>query len=131
MNNKRLHGLHNNELCDLLISMGNDDFNDWIVTTAFYSALHFVHHYIFPLNLQDKTYRSFDVYYLVEQQERDLSKHTVTRNLVGTYISELSVKYNWLFKECYNARYRNYIVHKSIAKSAKQYLDEIRKKTDK
>jgi len=48
MNNKRLHGLHNNELCDLLIGMGNEDF-----------------------------------------------------------------------------------LHKSIAKSAKQYLDEIRNKTDK
>lgn len=34
------HEQHNEELCDFLIADGK--FTDWIVTTSFYSALHYV-----------------------------------------------------------------------------------------
>jgi hypothetical protein len=128
--NKRLHGLHNNKVCDLLIKSGNGEFNDWIVTTAFYSALHFVHHHLFPLLVSKRIYKNFDTYYNGEYSNNELPKHTVTRDLVNEYIKDVSSKYNWLFKECYNARYRNYTIHDSIAKIAEEYLLEIRDKTD-
>jgi len=131
MQNKRLHGLHNNEVCDLLIRSGKDNCNDWIVTTAFYSALHFVHHHIFPLQRFQRIYRSFEIYYTVQYPDHEVSKHTVTRNLVKKYISEISSKYNWLFKECYNARYKTYLVDHRIAKTAKEYLEDIKIRTNK
>lgn len=130
MINKRLHGLHNNEACNLFIKSGDGRFNDWIVTTAFYSALHFVHHHMFPLSIFKRVYKNFDIYYNNEYPNSELPKHTVTKDLVNEYLQSISSKYNWLFKECYNARYRNYMIHDSIAKTAEEYLQEIKDKTD-
>lgn len=55
------HANHNAELCDLLLNNGR--FNDWVVTTAFYAALHFVNYILFPLKFQDKTFYNFNKYY--------------------------------------------------------------------
>lgn len=129
MLNKKLHGIHNSKACDLFIKSGDGEFNDWIVTTAFYAALHLVHHHLFPLALFRRIYKTFDSYYINEYPEQELSKHTVTKDLVNEYLWVISSKYNWLFKECYNARYRSYHVHEVIAKTAKEYLEEIKELT--
>lgn len=131
MANKKLHGLHNAKACNLLIDLGNGEFNDWIVTTAFYSALQLVHHHIFPLSILKRVFSSFDVYYCSEYYNFEVAKHTVTRELVKSYMPRVSGKYNWLFKECYNARYKHYKINGVIAKTAKEYLDEIMIHVDK
>lgn len=51
---RKQHAIHNEEACDFLLS--SNKFNDWVITTAFYSALHFVQHEIFPLTHDDKKY---------------------------------------------------------------------------
>ena len=130
MRNKRLHGLHNTKVCDLLIQNGSGDYNDWIVTTAFYAALHFVHHHLFPIPINRRNYKNFESYYNGEYPDSELPKHTVTRNLVKEYIPEISSKYNWLFKECHNARYIHYNTHGDIANTAKGYLEEIKNMTE-
>jgi len=48
---RKEHAEHNESLCELLLNNGN--YNDWVITTAFYSAIHFVRHKIFPLDKYD------------------------------------------------------------------------------
>lgn len=55
---KFLHGQHNEEVCDLLLLQKK--YPDWVITTAFYAALHFVSYKIFPFNHKvppDTTYK--------------------------------------------------------------------------
>lgn len=129
-NNRRQHGLHNKKACDILVNSGDNSMNDWIVTTSFYASLHFVHHHIFPLPSLKRLYQDFDAYYNSEHPYQDLTKHTVTKNLVADHLPEISNKYNWLFKECFNARYRNYSVHPSVATKAIEYMNSIEDGTD-
>lgn len=125
MGDKRLHALHNVKVCELLRGAGNGEFNDWVVTTAFYAALQLVHHHIFPLPMFNKVFKTFNSYYLNKYYNNEVAKHTVTRNLVKAYIPKVSARYDWLFRECYNARYKNFNINMQVANTAKEYLDEI------
>ncbi|RZK04111.1 MAG: hypothetical protein EOO43_22820 [Flavobacterium sp.] len=128
-NHKRLHALHNKTVCKLLNEAGGGEMNDWVVTTAFYSALHFVHGEIFPLPGKRRVFTDFESYYNSEHPEQSPSKHTVTNELVADHLPKLSGKYKWLFKECHNARYRNYTVNPLVAATALKYLEEIEEST--
>ena len=44
------HAIHNKEACEYLSK--EPKFSDWVITTAFYSALHFIDYKIFPLDLK-------------------------------------------------------------------------------
>lgn len=46
------HATHNEEVCSHLDD--NTKYSDWIITTAFYSAMHFMKHKIFPLKIIDQ-----------------------------------------------------------------------------
>ncbi len=41
------HAIHNKEVCVHLSKESR--YSDWVITTAFYSAVHFVEHKIFPI----------------------------------------------------------------------------------
>jgi len=83
------HAIHNEAACDFLLS-GNQ-FNDWVVTTAFYAALHYVQHEIFPLSEGGNTYSDFNVYFgkVLKQRNQRLNKHSATLQLVGHSIARL------------------------------------------
>lgn len=121
------HANHNAELCDLLLNNGR--FNDWVVTTAFYAALHFVHYILFPLKFQDKTFYNFNKYYWSLDSKK--SKHSVTRDLVKLKFNDISPQYDWLFFSCLNARYKNFRVEITEAREAKKNLDAIKERANK
>lgn len=52
----RSHGEHNKCACDELIK--GKKYFDWIVTTAFYSSIHYIDSKIFPYIHNKKTFRS-------------------------------------------------------------------------
>ncbi len=58
---RREHAEHNEALCRHLIAQGG--FNDWVITTAFYGAMHFVYHQCFPLQIGNNTYGDFNEFY--------------------------------------------------------------------
>lgn len=116
------HANHNAELCDLLLNNGN--FNDWVVTTAFYAALHFSLAHIFPLEEDGESFQSVDAYKQVKKLS--ISKHAITKNLVKKKIREVSANYNWLWDACYTARYKNYLVDKAKAEKAVSFLNLIK-----
>ena len=55
------HAVHNERACDFLLSSG--EFNDWVVTTTFYAALHYVRYELFPLERNNVIYNNFEKYF--------------------------------------------------------------------
>lgn len=126
------HALHNEEVCDFLCA--KPEYVDWIITTAFYSALHFVDKKIFPLN--DATndgkkfkIKNFDDYYLMKYPTRARDKHTARLELVKMKEPAIGADYAWLKSACGTARYTNYkfLREEDYIKRAKSHLEAIKK----
>jgi len=124
---KKAHAEHNKDACKLLHTNGN--YCDWVVTTAFYSALHFVQHEIFPITVKGNTYDTFDRYYNGHyfNVKNKPSKHVSTLNLVRSELGDNVYQiYDWLFGLCMNARYHNYQVHGFIAEESVKRLERLK-----
>src|SRR5699024_3659904 len=121
----KTHSDHNYEVCKFLLADGR--FLDWVITTAFYSALHLVQERIFPFKDDEFfTYSSFEQYYSKQLKERiKVSKHQSTIKLVEQRIKGAGNLYRSLHDMCRTCRYRNYQVSLKKAKVAKSYLDKI------
>jgi hypothetical protein len=119
------HASHNEKVCMFL---STDEFNDWVITTAFYSSLHYLRHKIFPLSIsKEKTYPSFDIYYNCLPISKKNGKHAAMRLLVEEECPEdISTAYNRLMDTCFTARYNKYKYSNKIAKSAKKWLNPIK-----
>lgn len=123
---RKQHAIHNEEVCDFLLA--SDKFNDWVVTTAFYSALHFVQHEIFPLTEGGQVYTDLNEYYgkVLKKKNQNFTKHFATIQLVNSKLPKCSPFYRWLHDACMTARYTNYEVSSSKAKQARNYLSLLR-----
>ncbi|PWS27385.1 hypothetical protein DHW03_07150 [Pedobacter yonginense] len=124
---KKAHAKHNEDACNFLHSHG--DYCDWVVTTAFYSALHLVQYEVFPKIIAGFVYNTFDEYYNGDYKgtKNKPSKHTATINLVRAELGDSAFQlYNWLFGLCMNARYHDYKVHKFIADEAVNRLSRLK-----
>lgn len=128
---RKEHALHNESLCEHLLKHGS--YNDWVVTTAFYSALHFVYHQLFPLTLSGTTYLNFNDYYHAEVKGKsmNLSKHAATVHLVSQELSPCYGAYKNLYDMCMFSRYNNYRVTPLKAKVAKSNLDIVKRNCQK
>lgn len=122
------HARHNEDLC-LIIKALPDNYNDWVVTTAFYACIHFVEHKMFPLEINSTTYKNFNSYYhaFFVNTNNSLSKHEAKIELVEIYIRNVSSNYRWLYDTCMTARYKNYMLSNMIADLAVQTMGLIKK----
>ncbi len=116
-------GLHNEEACNALI--GLTGFNDWVVTTAFYSALHFVDHAMFPRKYKNKLYRHFGEFSRDENYQ-NLSRHEFRCDIVWQFFPSIGPDFEWLFNQCMIARYRDYHVSIKDATEARESLSRIK-----
>lgn len=117
------HGQHNKRVCDKLNLLTDVKCNDWIVTTAFYSAVHFFDHLLFDFKLNDDTtFKNLDE---AHKHFRSQSKHQTRGILISRKHNALYKDYFFLQNECFNARYKNYDVHDNIAKKAIAKLERI------
>ena len=126
-NYRKLHALHNAKACTFL----NDgkDFPDWVVTTAFYAALHFVQHEVFPASMNNRNYLSFENYYNGHYggKQNKPNRHLSTINLVYSEIgNDAGVIYEWLHDACRTARYRNFNTDPKISSASIERLEELR-----
>lgn len=120
MANKKTHGERNKELSSDLLS-GNKFF-DWSITTAFYSAIHFVEDCIFPITISAYSCRNIGE---ARQKMGVRGRHQARLDLVRQELPNIATKYSWLDDQSRNARYKTYKVNKGLAEKAQQYLDEI------
>lgn len=126
------HGSHNEETCTYLNL--RPEFKDWVVTTAFYSALHFVASKIFPFKvpaIEGKTTEIFtiDQYYNYSgAKKKNISKHELLLELIEKNFTDNTVNYyDWLLSMATTARYSNYQQPPEIANKAVTYLGHIKK----
>ena len=102
------HGAHNRDACDVLIS-GNKFF-DWIVTTAFYSSIHYIDQKIFPYQIGTRWVRSTDEASKVLR----LPKHQCREQIVNSSFPEITVPFKFLLSTCFTARYNNYNISRQF-----------------
>ncbi len=119
---KKDHAEHNKSLCDELLAQGK--YNDWVVTTAFYSSIHFVDHKIFQPSVTINGTVVFDIVQ-AHRIARQPSKHKTREYLVAQFLSSQIANYRFLADVCWNARYFNYRISASKAKVARQRLEQI------
>lgn len=118
---RKAHGQHNLELAKILLDDG--DYNDWVITTAFYSSVHFVEHALFPLIENGIEYSDFNDYW---QNTSKHSKHTCKKNLVRNHLRSVAAIYRELLDDCHTSRYNNYVVSSYNAEQAKKKADRIK-----
>lgn len=126
------HAEHNEKVCSYLDSSNN--FPDWVITTSFYSSLHYLRHRIFPFKvILDKKNPSvkidtFDEFHSFESsQGRKLGRHERFRCLVEKKCPvEIAACYSKLLDLSFSARYSEYNYDTSFAIDAKAKLKEIK-----
>lgn len=116
------HARHNSDLCDIIST--NGEYSDWVVTTAFYSCLHYVQSKMFPLD----GHVSFSKYYLavIRKKRKGVSKHKATINLVYKQLPAIGARYEKLHDLCMTARYQNYRISDALANEARLILSEVK-----
>lgn len=117
------HALHNERACKYL---AEDNFNDWVVTTAFYSAIHFVEHFLYPLQKGDREFESFDEFYTVTHIDSHVGKHAARTNQVQRHLITASGEFKWLKSTAFTTRYNKYDVGDSIKSRALDSLNTIK-----
>jgi hypothetical protein len=124
---RKAHAKHNEELCDYLIT--SKKFNDWVVTSAFYSAVHLTQHQLFPNTYETVKCSTFSTYYntVIKGQKSKISKHQAQLDLVYKHINVGYGAYRFLLNNCQYARYNSYIIADTVAKKAKESLDDLKK----
>lgn len=122
---KKEHAQHNEKVCKILHSSG--ECNDWVVTTAFYASLHYVQHEMFPLHDGVRNHDSFDSYYnCLKYSGKKPSRHEVTIDLVFDNLPDCGESYQFLFENCWTARYRRYKIPDNVSLKAMEELNYIK-----
>lgn len=121
---KRSHGSHNKKVCDYLNLKCEEDCNDWIVTTAFYSSIHFLDHALFPCVYDQKTFNNINEAHNYMRLKTN-SKHQTRDVLLNKILPKHKSEYSFLIEESQNARYSNYQVHDMVAAKAVRSLESI------
>lgn len=119
------HAEHNKLACKFI--KDSKLFNDWVITTAYYSALHFMQSELFPSNYENplngkiKHYDNFDKYY---RDSSDISKHGLLLQLVEEYVDKEDVinGFTSLKELCWTARYSSYTFSEEIANECYENL---------
>lgn len=126
---RRNHALRNEQACHYLHESG--EFPDWVITTAFYSALQFIKYKVFPLKMEDgNTFNNLDEYrnYIAKNYDSyGTSSHSILRKLLNNKFKNIAAPYNELYDACQNARYIEYDVSSEEVKLALKNLAEIKK----
>lgn len=119
------HALHNEKACNYLDK--KKEFTDWVITTAFYSSLHFVNYKIFPFKEGNIEYTSLDIYHSsVMTAGRKISKHGLLCELVRKRLVNIAPDYRHLKDISNTARYVDYKHHRYVSNYAKTCLKNIK-----
>lgn len=127
-NDRLEHARHNDKALKHFDKDPN--FLDWVITVAFYSALHYVKFKLFPFeetleNGVIHKHNNFDAYYRFYKYKK-LNKHELLLELVTLNLSEIAIEYNQLKDMCWTARYIDYKTDRTLSNLAKQHQKAIK-----
>lgn len=121
MANKKLFGERNQELSNILLK--GKKYYDWVVTTAFYSSIHYVEDYALPNKIMGKECK--DILDVKRAYKMD-GRHAARERMAFEKISnQIGARYKWLDDHSRNARYKTYKLQPAEALKAKEYLEYI------
>jgi hypothetical protein len=126
------HAIHNESVCNYLDKEPN--FCDWVITTSFYSSLHYLTAKLFPFNhvlkkaKQSVKCEDFDQYHRLEyHNDKSQGRHERFKCLVEKKCpTPIASHYSRLLELSYTARYTNYNYERAIVDEAKAKLEEIK-----
>lgn len=125
---KRSHAQHNTTVCEHLHLKAEISCNDWVVTTSFYSAIHFIDHAIFPCTYNGRSFNNIsEAHNFISAR----SLHASRGVLVNSLIPSIKSDYEFLRDSCHRARYHDYNVLEQIADRSVRILKGIEKQFDK
>lgn len=120
------HALHNERACHFLGK--KPEYSDWVVTTAFYAAVHFAEHRLFPREVETDggTVRvpDVDAYRRLVRERR--GNHAVRQDLVALHCPEISGAFDYLRDLSQSARYIDYRSDREEAARAKALMAEVK-----
>ena len=120
MSKKKIHGQRNKDLSyDLL---NGKTYYDWVITTAFYSAIHFVEDKALPCRINNIQCKNI---HEVKKAYGHRGRHAAREELVKDKLINIAHQYKWLDDQSRFSRYTTYKVSSTQANKAKQYLNEI------
>lgn len=125
------HAEHNEKTCRRLLETATNDVADiaWIITTAYYAALHFVQAGLFPLKIVDVEgdhnveFERFEDYFKVHP---GFSNHELTARLVDDHFSIIGPTYRHLMSMCIASLNPGFRLSLQDAARAVRELEEIR-----
>ena len=130
-NNRINHAFHNEAVCNYLDK--RPEFADWVITTAFYSALHFTQYKLFPIKLIHETgkytFVNLESYYQYNRsfkRQYSFSKHKLLAELIKEHLPQIAPDYIYLKDISWTARYVNYKYSSDISNKAKECLKKIK-----
>lgn len=115
------HARHNKKACDLLHENGG--FPDWVITTAFYSAMHYSYSIIFPCIEDGQTYNDIEAY--ADDHKHHHTKHGTTVHLVTVKFFAIAASYKLLKDAAHAARYHDFEHPKEVVAKVRKTLDKI------
>lgn len=126
---KRAHAKHNKNVCNFLnLRSAEVPCNDWIITTAFYSSIHFIDHLLFPLTHNGTVFNNISE---AHNRLQSPSIHQSRGILVSQHLPHLSTPYKFLIAESQSARYSRYDVNSAVSNLAVTHLETISIACDK
>ncbi|MBU0487531.1 MAG: hypothetical protein KKD31_06215 [Bacteroidetes bacterium] len=118
------HGRHNEELFLALFEEGV--YRDWVITVAFYTAIHYVEERLFPTRFYNAEVHSLEEAHERIPVNRRFSRHTTRGQLVQSRLPKSYQSYDKLRKQSQNARYVDYQISDQLYKKSKEWLTNIK-----
>jgi hypothetical protein len=125
------HANHNADACNYLHQETYKKYSDWVITTAFYAALHYCEYLFFPYSwkvekTETMTFSNIDELFEYFKREME-NKRSFRKRWLRNKFSEISPIYNALYDQCQTARYHEYFFDNEEAKIAIMRMKEIQK----
>lgn len=124
MKKKVKFGDRNKELSKQLFK--GKTYYDWVVTTSFYSCIHYVESKILPVDLNGIECKCLAD---VRSAYKMAGRHSARERLVFDELGgEVGARYKWLQDRSRYSRYETFKINNNEAEKALQYLDFIENK---
>lgn len=117
------HAKHNEHVCNYLGK--KESFGDWVITTAFYSAMHYVRHLMIPVTIDGITYNDFE-YLFAKKKSIMEGRHGFMKSYVVSNFPGIAFEYSRLHDMSTTARYTSYTYTREQANQAKEYMETIK-----
>jgi hypothetical protein len=128
MKNHIEHAVHNESVSNYLSK--HEKYSDWVITTSFYSALHFVRHLMLPETIGGEIIHDFERLYNKKKLPVE-GRHRFQLSYIQQTHPSIAMEYSKLFEMANNSRYNSFGFTREHARLAKGYTVRIKEYTER